>query len=145
MAGVMALLKHAMEHDKGGEAWPSDLQSDDGDERLRSWHYFLVESVAEILPGIVGGVMDRLNLEASINDLTNMAEISGLLTVQLADTLHEAAKAGIWGKQAIETHQWLVDLVSFATLETKLKAEELRKQFYAKTEEDGLFGDSKCA
>jgi hypothetical protein len=80
--------------------------------------------------------MDQINLEASINDLTNMAEISGLLTVQLADTLHEAAKTGVSGKQAIEAHQWLVDLVSFfAALETKLKAEALRKEFYARTEE----------
>jgi hypothetical protein len=79
--------------------------------------------------------MDQINLEASINDLTNMAEISGLLTAQLADTLHEAAKTGVSGKQAIEAHQWLVDLVSFAALETKLKAEALRKEFYARTEE----------
>ena len=79
--------------------------------------------------------MDQINLEASINDVTNMAAISALLTVQLADTLHEAAKAGVSGKQAIETHQWLVDLVSFAALETKLKAEALRKEFYARTEE----------
>ena len=56
IAGLMALLKHALAHDKSGEAWPSDLQSDDGDERLRPWHYFLVESVAEVLPGIVGAV-----------------------------------------------------------------------------------------
>ena len=89
--------------------------------------------------------MDQINFEASINDLTNMAEISGLLTVQLADTLHEAAKTGVSGKQAIETHQWLVDLVSFASLETKLKAEELSRQFYAKTEKGGLFEESKCA
>jgi hypothetical protein len=79
--------------------------------------------------------MDQINLEASINDLTNMAEISGLLTAQLADTLHEAAKTGVSGKQAIEAHQWLVDLVSFAALETKLKAEALRKEFYVRTEE----------
>ena len=53
MAGLMALLKHALAHDKGGVAWPSDLQSDDGSERVASWHYFLVESVADVLPDLV--------------------------------------------------------------------------------------------
>ena len=56
-----------------------------------------------------------------------MAAISALLMAQLTDTLHEAARAGVSGKQAIETHEWLVDLVSFASLETKLKAEELEQ------------------
>lgn len=49
----MALLKHALEHDKRGEAWPDGLQSDDGDERSRTWHYFLVESAADVLPELV--------------------------------------------------------------------------------------------
>jgi hypothetical protein len=89
--------------------------------------------------------MDQIDIESGINDVTNMAAISALLMAQLTDTLHEAARAGVSGRQAIETHQWLVDLVSFASLETKLKAEELSKQFYAKTEKGGLFEDSKCA
>jgi hypothetical protein len=79
--------------------------------------------------------MDEINLEASINDLKDMASISDLLMAKLTEALHDAAKAGISGKQTIETHQWLVDLVSFAALETKLKAEALKKQFYTKTEE----------
>ena len=66
--------------------------------------------------------MDQINIESGINDVTNMAKISALLMAQLTDTLHEAAEAGVSGKQAIETHEWLVDLVSFASLETKLKA-----------------------
>ena len=77
--------------------------------------------------------MDQIDIEPGINDVTNMAAISALLMAQLTDTLHEAARAGVSGRQAIEAHQWLVDLVSFASLETKLKAEELSKQFYAKT------------
>jgi hypothetical protein len=52
MAGLMALLKHAIEHDKDGSAWPSDLLSDDGEEQW-SWHRFLIESVAEVLPELV--------------------------------------------------------------------------------------------
>ena len=78
-------------------------------------------------------MMDQINIESGINDVT-MAAISALLMAQLTDTLHEAARAGVSGKQAIEAHEWLVDLVSFAALDTKLKAEALRKQFYAKTE-----------
>ena len=35
----------------------------------------------------------------------------------------------------MERHEWLSAFVSFAVLETKLKAEALRKQFYAKPEE----------
>ena len=89
--------------------------------------------------------MDQIDIESGINDVTNMAAISALLMAQLTDTLHETARAGVSGRQAIEAHQWLVDLVSFASLETKLKAEELSKQFYAKTEKGGLFEDSKCA
>lgn len=85
--------------------------------------------------------MDQIDIESGINDVTNMAAISALLMAQLTDTLHEAARAGVSGKQAIEAHQWLVDLVSFASLETKLKAEELSKQFYAK---DGP-GGNECA
>ena len=79
--------------------------------------------------------MDQINLEASINDVADMAAITDLLFAKLTEELHEAAKAGVSGKQAVETHDWLASLVSFAMLETKLKAEALRKQFYAKTEE----------
>ncbi len=114
-AGVIALLAYVNYADTDGEGWPDSLYADDTCTKTRSWHYFLVQNSRGSPAGYRGGgVMDQINLEASINDVTNMAEISGLLTVQLADTLHEAAKAGVSGKQAIEAHQWLVDLVSFA-------------------------------
>ena len=52
MAGVMALLQYAIAADTDGEGWPSDLVSDD-DGKTRSWHFFLIESLAEVLPGMV--------------------------------------------------------------------------------------------
>jgi hypothetical protein len=51
MAGMLALLQYANAADTDGEAWPCDLQSDDG--KVRSWHYFLIESLVEVLPGMV--------------------------------------------------------------------------------------------
>jgi hypothetical protein len=51
MAGVMALLQYAITADIDGEGWPSDLVSDDGDER--SWQFFLLTSLVEVLPGLV--------------------------------------------------------------------------------------------
>ena len=134
-AGVKALLAYANFADTDGEGWPADLVSDDkGTERPLS--AFLPDREPRGSPARHrgGGVMDQIDIESGINDVTNMAAISALLMAQLTDTLHEAARAGVSGRQAIETHQWLVDLVSFASLETKLKAEELSKQFYAKTE-----------
>ncbi|SHH62758.1 hypothetical protein [Bradyrhizobium erythrophlei] len=52
IAGVLALLQYANAADTDGEAWPRDLQSDDG-TKARSWHYFLIEALAEVLPGMV--------------------------------------------------------------------------------------------
>jgi hypothetical protein len=52
IAGVIALLRYANAADKDGEAWPRELMSDDG-AKTRSWHYFLIEVIAETLPGLV--------------------------------------------------------------------------------------------
>jgi hypothetical protein len=52
IAGVIALLRYANAVDKDGEAWPRELASDDG-TKTRSWHYFLIEVIAEALPGMV--------------------------------------------------------------------------------------------
>jgi hypothetical protein len=52
IAGVLALLQYANAADKDGEAWPRELQSDDG-TKARSWHYFLIEALAEALPCMV--------------------------------------------------------------------------------------------
>jgi hypothetical protein len=52
IAGVIALLRYANAVDKDGEAWPRELMSDDG-TKTRSWHYFLIEVIAETLPGMV--------------------------------------------------------------------------------------------
>src|SRR6266446_404680 len=49
LAGVLALLQYANAADIDGEVWPTDLLSDDG-EKTRSWHYFLIEALAETLP-----------------------------------------------------------------------------------------------
>jgi hypothetical protein len=49
--GVLALLQYANAADTDGEGWPSDLCSDD--DTTRSWHYFLIEALAEVLPGMV--------------------------------------------------------------------------------------------
>ncbi|MET4487660.1 hypothetical protein [Bradyrhizobium sp. LA7.1] len=50
-AGVVALLNHAVAYDTDGEGWPRDLYSDDG-KRRRVWQTFLIENLAEALPGI---------------------------------------------------------------------------------------------
>jgi hypothetical protein len=52
IAGIIALLRYANAVDKDGEAWPRELMSDDG-TKTRSWHYFLIEVIAEALPGLV--------------------------------------------------------------------------------------------
>jgi hypothetical protein len=52
IAGVLALLQYAHVADTDGEAWPRELASDDS-TKARSWHYFLIEAVAEVLPGMV--------------------------------------------------------------------------------------------
>ncbi len=60
MAGTIALLRYANAADKDGEAWPRELMSDDG-TKTRSWHYFLIEVIAEALPGL-GDTMITNNL-----------------------------------------------------------------------------------
>jgi hypothetical protein len=55
LPGVLALLEYANAADTDGEGWPRDLCEDDEDgTRTRSWHYFLIERLADALPGIVG-------------------------------------------------------------------------------------------
>jgi hypothetical protein len=53
-AGLFALLQHALMHDTDGTMWPQDLQSDDGASR-RTWQYFLIANLVEILPELVMG------------------------------------------------------------------------------------------
>jgi hypothetical protein len=54
LAGVVALLEYvASVEAKDPESWP-DLADDDGS--IRNWHFFLVERLAEALPGMVGVV-----------------------------------------------------------------------------------------
>ena len=50
--GLIALLQYATAADRDGETWPSELLSDDG-TKTRSWHHFLIENVADVLPGMV--------------------------------------------------------------------------------------------
>jgi hypothetical protein len=50
IAGFLALLQYAIAHDVDGDEWPPELQSDG---KTRSWHFFLMESLAETLPGLV--------------------------------------------------------------------------------------------
>lgn len=52
IAGILALLHYANAADNDGEAWPRELASDDG-TKTRSWHYFLIEAIAEALPSMV--------------------------------------------------------------------------------------------
>ncbi len=54
MTGVLALLAYANAVDTDGEGWPTDLYADDSCTKSRSWHFFLIEGIAEVLPGIVG-------------------------------------------------------------------------------------------
>lgn len=52
MIGILALLHYANAVDSDGAAWPRELMTDDG-TKSRSWHYFLIEVIAEALPGLV--------------------------------------------------------------------------------------------
>jgi hypothetical protein len=52
MAGVIALLQYAVAADTDGEGWPRELESD-GRTRSRSWQFFLIEMLADVLPGMV--------------------------------------------------------------------------------------------
>jgi len=49
MAGVVSLLHHAISIRP--EEWPDELQSDD-DTETRPWHYFLIEVLIAVLPGM---------------------------------------------------------------------------------------------
>ena len=49
MAGVLSLLKYAISI--GPEEWPEGVQSDD-DTETRPWHYFLIEMLIAVLPGM---------------------------------------------------------------------------------------------
>jgi hypothetical protein len=53
IAGVLALLAYANAADIDGEGWPSGLCDDDANGKTRSWHYFLIESLTKVLPGLV--------------------------------------------------------------------------------------------
>ena len=49
LAGVTALLRYAVEANVDDQVWPVELLTDDAGYE-RSWHHFLVESVAAALP-----------------------------------------------------------------------------------------------
>jgi hypothetical protein len=50
MAGVVGLLQYAISIRP--EEWPDESQSDD-DTETRPWHYFLIEMLIAVLPGMV--------------------------------------------------------------------------------------------
>jgi hypothetical protein len=50
MAGVVGLLQYAISFPP--EEWPEGLESDD-DTETRPWHYFLIEMLIAVLPGMV--------------------------------------------------------------------------------------------
>jgi len=52
LAGVTALLRYAVEANVDDQVWPAELLTDDAGNR-RSWHHFLVESVAAAMPKAV--------------------------------------------------------------------------------------------
>jgi hypothetical protein len=49
MAGVLGLLHYAIS--VRPEEWPEGVQSDD-DTETRPWHYFLIEMLIAVLPGM---------------------------------------------------------------------------------------------
>jgi hypothetical protein len=49
MAGVVGLLQYAISINP--EEWPEGVQSDD-DTETRPWHYFLIEMLIAVLPGM---------------------------------------------------------------------------------------------
>jgi hypothetical protein len=53
IAGVLALLSYANKADTDGEGWPDALYADETCKKIRSWHFLLIEGLAEILPGMV--------------------------------------------------------------------------------------------
>jgi hypothetical protein len=54
MAGVLALLAYANAADTDGEGWPDSLYADDSCTKTRSWHFFLIAALTEVLPAIMG-------------------------------------------------------------------------------------------
>jgi hypothetical protein len=52
-AGILALLQYTNTADIDGAGWPDALVSDDG-SKTRSWHYFLIEKLAEDFSNAVG-------------------------------------------------------------------------------------------
>lgn len=53
VAGLVAFLRYVTEADTDGMGWPDLLQSDDG-KLERTWHYFLVEHLAETVSDLHG-------------------------------------------------------------------------------------------
>jgi hypothetical protein len=53
IAGVLALLSYANKADTDGEGWPDALYADETCTKTRSWHFFLIEGLSEILPSMV--------------------------------------------------------------------------------------------
>jgi hypothetical protein len=49
MAGVVGLLRYVISIRP--EEWPEGVQSDD-DTETRPWHYFLIEMLIAVLPGM---------------------------------------------------------------------------------------------
>ena len=47
MAGLYALVEHAVTSDIDGRMWPEDLLSNDG--KTRSWQHLLLENISEAL------------------------------------------------------------------------------------------------
>jgi hypothetical protein len=61
LAGVIALLAHARDYDTDGMGWPDQLVDSDWRaghaadcvEDTRSWQYFLIANLTEILPAVM--------------------------------------------------------------------------------------------
>jgi hypothetical protein len=51
-AGLLVLLQYAISADTDGKMWP-DLLPDENSKSTRPWHHFLIQNLAEILPGMV--------------------------------------------------------------------------------------------
>jgi hypothetical protein len=56
MAGVVALLTYACDHDDAahGMGWPEAIACEEAKD-TRSWQYFLIANLVEILPGLMAG------------------------------------------------------------------------------------------
>ena len=49
IAGVVALLRYAVDADTDGEGWPPEVESDG---HIRSWRHCLLANLAEIIPAL---------------------------------------------------------------------------------------------